>query len=116
MVGMDLELPETRSWLLGAPVSGSSMRKGLPHGEESDVRRSEDPAARDGWMDEQGQTGRVGNREGGKVQAAGIEWSGPHARSATAGKARVRIGETARSGTIRVNNLQGTGSQDFRMQ
>ncbi|CAI9618992.1 unnamed protein product [Staurois parvus] len=42
MVGMDLEYPETRSWLLSTPVSGRGIRQGLPR-EEPDVRRSGDP-------------------------------------------------------------------------
>ncbi|CAI9617409.1 unnamed protein product [Staurois parvus] len=50
------------------------------------MRRSADPTARDGWMDEQGQTGRVGNREDGKVQGSGYRMVGSHARSATAGQ------------------------------
>ncbi|CAI9610025.1 unnamed protein product, partial [Staurois parvus] len=49
--GDGLGAPETRSWLLGASSSVVVVCAKGSHGEESDVRRSEDPTARDGWMD-----------------------------------------------------------------
>ncbi|CAI9598196.1 unnamed protein product [Staurois parvus] len=86
MVGMDLEPPPRPGcgyWVRPSVVVVCA--KGS-HGKETDMRRSEDPTARDGWMDEQGQTGRVGNREDGKVQDSGQRMVGSHARSATAGQ------------------------------
>ncbi|CAI9620020.1 unnamed protein product, partial [Staurois parvus] len=60
-----------------------------------------------------------GNREDGKVQGSGAE-NGWVTRQVSNSRGQAKQGsgqkKLARSGTIRVNNLQGTGSQNHRMQ
>ncbi|CAI9610984.1 unnamed protein product, partial [Staurois parvus] len=74
----------------------------------------------DGWMAEQvqSQAGRVGNYGDGAVQSSGAENSRVTRQvSNSRGQAKQGSGQenTAGSGTIRVSNLQETGSQ-YRIQ